>query len=116
MWPMRKMACCCRRDTVGARLHVGRKQPIIAMNRYVGRRYQGTVTPSGNQGHEREFWTRTPGSDRHALSIIAISPAPWSVLRWGALFLAVFASNVVLAIFAWFVVEWAMRLVRVALA
>jgi hypothetical protein len=44
------------------------------------------------------------------------SPTPWSVLRWGALFLAVFAGNVVLAIFAWFVVEWAMTLVRVALA
>jgi hypothetical protein len=39
-----------------------------------------------------------------------------AALSWAALFLAVFAGNVVLAIFAWFIVEWAMTLVRVPLA
>jgi hypothetical protein len=36
--------------------------------------------------------------------------APWSALSWGVFVPAVFAGNVVLAIFAWFVVEWAMTL------
>jgi hypothetical protein len=36
---------------------------------------------------------------------------PWSALSWGGIVLAVFAGNVVLAIFAWFIVEWAMTLV-----
>jgi hypothetical protein len=35
---------------------------------------------------------------------------PWSVLSWGVFVAAVFVGNVVLAIFAWFVVEWAMKL------
>jgi hypothetical protein len=34
--------------------------------------------------------------------------APWSSLSWGVFIPAVFAGNLVLAIFAWFVVEWAM--------
>jgi hypothetical protein len=38
--------------------------------------------------------------------------APWSVLiSWGVFVPAVFVGNVVLAIFAWFVVEWAMTLI-----
>jgi len=37
----------------------------------------------------------------------AARPAP---LNWGVLVPAVFVGNVVLAIFAWFVVEWAMKL------
>jgi hypothetical protein len=41
----------------------------------------------------------------------AAKPAPWSALSWGVLVLAVLASNVVLAIFAWFVVEWIMKLI-----
>jgi hypothetical protein len=44
-----------------------------------------------------------PTSDRAGL-------APWSALSWGVFVLAVVAGNVVLAIFAWFVVEWAMTL------
>jgi hypothetical protein len=36
--------------------------------------------------------------------------APWSALSWGVFVPAVFLGNVVLAIFAWFVVEWAMTL------
>jgi hypothetical protein len=36
--------------------------------------------------------------------------APWSVLTWGVFVPGVFAGNVVLAIFAWFIVEWTMRL------
>jgi hypothetical protein len=35
---------------------------------------------------------------------------PWSVLTWGVFVPAVFMSNVVLAICAWFIVEWTMRL------
>jgi hypothetical protein len=38
-------------------------------------------------------------------------PAPWSGLSWGVFVPAVFVGNVVLAIFAWFVVEWAMKLI-----
>jgi hypothetical protein len=33
----------------------------------------------------------------------AAGPAPWSALSWGVFVPAVFAGNVVLAIFAWFV-------------
>jgi hypothetical protein len=35
---------------------------------------------------------------------------PWSTLGWGVFVPAVFLGNVVLAIFAWFVVERAMKL------
>jgi hypothetical protein len=35
----------------------------------------------------------------------------WSTLSWGVFVPAVFVVNVVLAIFAWFVVEWAMKLI-----
>jgi hypothetical protein len=37
--------------------------------------------------------------------------APWSTLSWGVFIPAVFAGNVVLAIFAWFVVEWITKLI-----
>jgi hypothetical protein len=36
---------------------------------------------------------------------------PWSTLSWGVFVPAVFVGNVVLAIFAWLVVEWAMKLI-----
>jgi hypothetical protein len=36
--------------------------------------------------------------------------APWTALGWGVFVPAVFVGNVVLAIFAWFVVEWARAL------
>jgi hypothetical protein len=35
---------------------------------------------------------------------------PRSSLSWGALIPAIFVGNVLLAIFAWFVVEWAMKI------
>jgi hypothetical protein len=41
----------------------------------------------------------------------AARPAPWPALSWGMLVPAIFVSNVLLAIFAWFVVEWAMTLI-----
>jgi hypothetical protein len=41
----------------------------------------------------------------------ATRPALWSVLTWGVFVPAVFVGNVVLAIFAWFIVEWTMRLI-----
>jgi hypothetical protein len=41
----------------------------------------------------------------------ATRPAGWSAISFGAIFLAAFASDVVLAILAWFLVEWAMRLI-----
>jgi hypothetical protein len=41
----------------------------------------------------------------------AAGPAPWSALSWGVFVPAVFVGNVVLAIFAWFVVEWTMTLI-----
>jgi hypothetical protein len=40
-----------------------------------------------------------------------IGHAPWSTLSWGVFIPAVFAGNVVLAIFAWFVVEWITKLI-----
>jgi hypothetical protein len=36
---------------------------------------------------------------------------PWSTLSWGVFVPAVFVGNVVLAIFAWFVVEWITKLI-----
>jgi hypothetical protein len=33
-----------------------------------------------------------------------------TALSWGTLIPAIFVGNVVLAIFAWFVVEWAMKI------
>jgi hypothetical protein len=35
----------------------------------------------------------------------------WSTLSWSVFVPAAFVGNVVLAIFAWFVVEWAMKLI-----
>jgi hypothetical protein len=35
-----------------------------------------------------------------------VQTAPWSTLSWGVFIPAVFAGNVLLAIFAWFVVQW----------
>jgi hypothetical protein len=35
-----------------------------------------------------------------------VENAPWSRLSWGVVIPAVFAGNVLLAIFAWFVVQW----------
>jgi hypothetical protein len=40
-----------------------------------------------------------------------VQNAPWSTLSWGVFIPAVFAGNVVLAIFAWFIVEWITRLI-----
>jgi hypothetical protein len=40
-----------------------------------------------------------------------VQNAPWSTLSWGVFIPAVFAGNVVLAIFAWFVVEWITKLI-----
>jgi hypothetical protein len=37
-------------------------------------------------------------------------PAPWSALTWGVFALAVLVSNIVLAVCAWFVVGWIMKL------
>jgi hypothetical protein len=37
--------------------------------------------------------------------------AAWVALRWGFLVPAVFAGNVVLAVLAWFSVEWMMKLI-----
>jgi hypothetical protein len=39
-------------------------------------------------------------------------PARWSALSWGAIFLAGFAGNVVLAVFAWYLVEGAMMVIQ----
>jgi hypothetical protein len=61
------MAGCCRRDTMGTDCVVSLRQPIIAMNLYGVRRYKARGAPSGNKGHEREFGTRTAGSNRRAL-------------------------------------------------
>jgi hypothetical protein len=39
----------------------------------------------------------------------AAKPASWP--GWGVLIPAILVSNILLAIFAWFVVEWAMTLI-----
>ena len=41
---------------------------------------------------------------------VADAPVAWDALRWGFLVPAVFAGNVVLAVLAWFIVEWMMKL------
>jgi hypothetical protein len=41
---------------------------------------------------------------------VAGKPALWSALTWGVFALAVLVSNIVLAVCAWFVVEWIMKL------
>jgi hypothetical protein len=38
------------------------------------------------------------------------STAPWSAPSWGLFVPGVFVGNVVLAILAWFVVEWTLKL------
>jgi hypothetical protein len=43
----------------------------------------------------------------------ATRPARWSALGWGALFVAALVGNLVLAIFAWFLVQWTMTLLGV---
>jgi hypothetical protein len=52
--------------------------------------------------------------DRKAAALFqtsdAATPTPWSALSWGVFVPAIFVGNVVLAILAWFVVEWAMKL------
>jgi hypothetical protein len=95
---------------------VSLRQPIIAMNLHGVRRYQlkahrqGIRDMNENSGpaHRDQIGARFASG--------ATRPPPWSALNWGALVLAVFAGNVVLAIFAWFIVEWAMTLVRIPLA
>jgi hypothetical protein len=42
-----------------------------------------------------------------------VQSAPWSTLSWGVFIPAVFVGNVVLAIFAWFVVEWITKLILI---
>jgi hypothetical protein len=54
--------------------------------------------------------TRNREAELFQTSDAARSP-PWSTPGRGVLVPAVFVGNVVLAIFAWFVVEWAMRLI-----
>jgi hypothetical protein len=41
---------------------------------------------------------------------VADPPVAGWALRWGFLVPAVFAGNVVLAVLAWFIVEWMMKL------
>jgi hypothetical protein len=49
--------------------------------------------------------------DREAVLVQTSDVARPVPLSWGVLVPAVFVGNVVLAIFAWFVVEWAMKLI-----
>jgi hypothetical protein len=92
---------------------VSLQQPIImAMNLYGVRRYQGlrrSVRELSDMNENSGPAHRDQISARSAFD--TTRPARWSGLSYGALFLAAFASNIVLAVFAWFLVEWAMRLI-----
>jgi hypothetical protein len=52
----------------------------------------------------------SPGTREVAHTSNAVGAPPWSTLGWGVFVPAVFVGNVVLAIFAWYFVEWAVML------
>jgi hypothetical protein len=60
---------------------------------------------------EASFYDFNAQSRSRAIPNIRRGEVPWPTLGRGVLFLAVFVGNVVLAISAWFVIEWAMKLI-----
>ena len=61
--------------------------------------------------HSRAFGLPEESLPRTNFADATIQSARWSTLSWGAFIPAVFVGNLVLAIFAWFVVEWITKLI-----